>query len=87
MVSAIESAFDSNLSQLTWMDDAAARRPLEKLDKIDNKIGYPDKWRDYRRLQDRPRVATRRTAIRAARFETSATWRRSASRSTATSGA
>jgi len=46
----IEQAFDSNLAALDWMDDAAKKASLYKLRKIDNKVAYPEKWRDYTRL-------------------------------------
>ncbi len=37
--------------QLTWMTPATKKRALEKLHAITNKIGYPDKWRDYSSLK------------------------------------
>ena len=47
IVQGIEGAFDRNLASVKWMDDAARVASKEKLQKINNKIGYPDKWRDY----------------------------------------
>ena len=47
MVQGIEDAFEQNLGQVSWMDEAARAASREKLRKIDNKIGYPEKWRDY----------------------------------------
>ena len=47
MIQSIEGAFENNLVAVTWMDDAARAASREKLQKIDNKIGYPEKWRDY----------------------------------------
>jgi putative endopeptidase len=47
MTKQIESAMESEIKQLTWMSDATKARGLEKLHAIVNKIGYPDKWRDY----------------------------------------
>jgi putative endopeptidase len=43
----IEAAMESEIRQLPWMGDATKQRALEKLHGIVNKIGYPDKWRDY----------------------------------------
>jgi len=47
MVASIEERMKANLESLAWMDDATRKRSLEKLAKIDNKIGYPDVWRSY----------------------------------------
>src|SRR5581483_419921 len=50
MVQGIEGAFDRNLAQVDWMDDAARAASKDKLKKINNKIGYPEKWRDYSKM-------------------------------------
>jgi endothelin-converting enzyme/putative endopeptidase len=47
MTKDIEAAMESEIRQLPWMGDATKQRALEKLHSIVNKIGYPDKWRDY----------------------------------------
>ena len=47
MTKEIEAAMESEIKQLAWMGDATKQRALEKLHAIVNKIGYPDKWRDY----------------------------------------
>ncbi|HEX6467332.1 MAG TPA: M13 family metallopeptidase, partial [Terriglobales bacterium] len=51
MVKDIEAAMEKDLHQLTWMTDATKQRALEKLHAVANKIGYPDKWRDYSKYQ------------------------------------
>jgi putative endopeptidase len=51
MVAMIEAAMRENLEKLPWMDDATRKAALEKLTTIANKIGYPDKWIDYSKLQ------------------------------------
>ncbi len=51
MIQDIESAFESNLPSLAWMDDKTRARAVEKARKIANKIGYPDAWRDYGTLE------------------------------------
>ena len=38
---------ESEIKQLPWMGEATKQRALEKLHGMVNKIGYPDKWRDY----------------------------------------
>jgi endothelin-converting enzyme/putative endopeptidase len=47
MTKEIELAMENDLKQLPWMGDETRKRALEKLHSIVNKIGYPDKWRDY----------------------------------------
>ena len=38
---------EGEISSSTWMSPATKKQALEKLHGIVNKIGYPDKWRDY----------------------------------------
>lgn len=47
LIASVEGAFEANLDGLDWMDDTTRARAKEKAGKIHNKIGYPDKWRDY----------------------------------------
>ena len=47
MVQALESALAKDIQELAWMTAATKKQALEKLHAITNKIGYPDKWRDY----------------------------------------
>jgi endothelin-converting enzyme/putative endopeptidase len=54
MTKEIEKAMESELEQLTWMGPETRRHALEKLHAINNKIGYPDKWRDYSSLTVTP---------------------------------
>ena len=51
MVHHIETAMGQDLNQLTWMTPATKKRALDKLQAVTNKIGYPDKWRDYSALR------------------------------------
>ncbi len=50
MVDEIEAALKSDISELSWMTPETKKQALEKLAKVTNKIGYPDKWRDYSTL-------------------------------------
>ncbi len=50
MIGRIESAFEGNLANLAWMDDTTRTRASGKKQTLANKIGYPDKWRDYSKL-------------------------------------
>jgi putative endopeptidase len=47
MVKHIEDAMGQRIRQLDWMSAATKEQALAKLHGIRNKIGYPDKWRDY----------------------------------------
>jgi putative endopeptidase len=47
----VEAAMDRDLGSLDWMSPATKARAREKLHLIANKVGYPDKWRDYSRLE------------------------------------
>jgi predicted metalloendopeptidase len=68
MVQNLESALREDISTLPWMGPETRKQALIKLAAIRNKIGYPDKWRDYTALEiDRgPYVEN---TFRAARFE------------------
>ena len=47
MVLGIEHAMEEDLRTLEWMSPPTRARALEKLAAMANKIGYPDRWRDY----------------------------------------
>ncbi len=46
----IRAAFGERLLKLTWMSDSTKAHALAKLDRVGEKVGYPDRWRDYSRL-------------------------------------
>jgi putative endopeptidase len=54
MVRNIRAELHSRLGQLTWMNAQTKTRAYAKLDSIINKIGYPDSWRDYAKLEAQP---------------------------------
>ena len=51
MVAALERALEKDIKDLPWMTDATKKQAQAKLAAITNKIGFPDKWRDYRALK------------------------------------
>ena len=51
MVQEIEAAMQGEIQTLPWMGAATKEQALTKLHAIANKIGYPDKWRDYSSLE------------------------------------
>ena len=50
MTLAIEQAMARDIDSLNWMSPATKEQAKEKLKTVMNKIGYPDKWRDYSKL-------------------------------------
>ncbi|MGC2196204.1 MAG: M13 family metallopeptidase [Terriglobales bacterium] len=51
MVKEIEAAMQSDIDRLPWMSTETKRAALEKLHAVANKVGYPDRWRDYNALE------------------------------------
>jgi endothelin-converting enzyme/putative endopeptidase len=51
MVKQVEDALRRDIQGLDWMTEATKKQALIKLDAIQNKIGYPNKWRDYSTLK------------------------------------
>src|SRR5213082_1688127 len=51
IVKQIEGAMQQDVTSLPWMSPTTKQHALEKLHAIANKIGYPDKWRDYSTLK------------------------------------
>lgn len=51
MVNQLEAALHQDISELPWMSDVTKKQALVKLAAIQNKIGYPTKWRDYTALK------------------------------------
>jgi putative endopeptidase len=50
MTRRVEDAMALRIQQLDWMSPQTKQQALLKLHAIRNKIGYPDKWRDYSSL-------------------------------------
>ena len=68
MVKTIETAMNKDLTTLSWMSPETKVKAIQKLDLITNKIGYPDKWRDYSKLIIKPNEALG-NSLRAREFE------------------
>ncbi len=47
MTKEVEMAMENEIRQLPWMGEETKKRAIEKLHSVVNKIGYPEKWRDY----------------------------------------
>jgi putative endopeptidase len=51
MVANLIAAMHDTLEGLAWMGPETRQKALEKLSALNRKIGYPDKWKDYRGLE------------------------------------
>ena len=50
LVKNLQRALGMRIENLEWMSDATKQQALKKLNTFHAKIGYPDKWRDYSKL-------------------------------------
>lgn len=75
MVRNIRAELKSRLGSLSWMSQETRNKAYAKLESIINKIGYPDTWRDYSRLEARhgPFVTN---LLLASEFEAQRDWRK-----------
>ena len=51
MVSRIRDALRADLDTLAWMTPASRAGRQQKLDLMQLRVGYPDRWRDYSELE------------------------------------
>ncbi len=51
MIANVIKAYQKRIENLTWMSDTTKLKAIEKLDKFTVKIGYPNKWEDYSKLE------------------------------------
>ena len=51
MIANVIEAFKGRVNNLEWMSDSTKIKAIEKLDKFTVKIGYPDEWEDYSKLE------------------------------------
>jgi len=51
LVANLIEAYRVSINDLAWMGEETKKKALEKLGKFTPKIGYPDKWRDYSKLE------------------------------------
>jgi putative endopeptidase len=73
MVRNLEAALKTDITTLSWMSDETRKKAILKLDAFMNKIGYPDKWRDYSSLAiDRSSYQTNR--FRVGKFNEDRDW-------------
>ena len=68
LVDNLRAALKDRIEKLTWMSEPTKRKAEEKLAAFKVKIGYPDTWRDYSKL-DIKKGAFLANGMAAARFE------------------
>ena len=51
LVKNLQRAYAERIENLQWMSDTTKQKALEKLSTFKAKIGYPNKWRDYSKLE------------------------------------
>jgi len=54
LVENLRKSLGDRIMQLDWMSATTRQKAMEKLNTITVKVGYPDKWRDYTKLQVTP---------------------------------
>lgn len=54
LVSNLQTALGDRIRNLSWMTDSTKTAALDKLNGFTVKVGYPDKWRDYSKLEINP---------------------------------
>ena len=69
LVRNLQKALGQRIENLAWMSDATKAKALEKLNAMTIKIGYPDTWRDYSKLEINNEDTYYANLQRAAKFE------------------
>ncbi len=54
LVGEIEKSMKQDIESATWMSEATKQQAYAKLAAVSNKIGYPEKWRDYSSVVIKP---------------------------------
>jgi putative endopeptidase len=69
MVDNLQATMRERIESRPWMSEATKKQAVGKLDKVLKKIGYPDKWRDYSKLEVDATAPAAELIRRAAQFE------------------
>ena len=69
LVKNLQRALGMRIENLEWMSDETKSRALEKLNTFHAKIGYPDKWRDYSKLDIDTNLSLWENMVRVSEFE------------------
>ena len=57
LISYLRKSFAQHIQNLSWMSEETKHKALAKLDKLNVKVGYPDKWEDYSKLSIDPKAS------------------------------
>ncbi|MDE2173067.1 MAG: M13 family metallopeptidase [Patescibacteria group bacterium] len=68
-------AYEARIKSLDWMSSSTKRKAVQKLRQMNRKLGYPDKWKNYRGLSISPDDYFG-NSVRAALFEHARVMRR-----------
>ena len=69
LVKNLQASLGERIAAVEWMSAETKAKALEKLDAFTIKIGYPDTWRDYTKLEIDPALSYYENLERAAKFE------------------
>jgi putative endopeptidase len=50
LIDYLKKSFAVHINGLTWMSSTTKQKAMEKLNKFTVKVAYPDKWKDYSKL-------------------------------------
>ena len=50
MITYLQKAYKQRIHNLPWMSDETKKKAIHKVESLQIKIGYPDKWKDYSQL-------------------------------------
>ncbi len=51
MITYLQKAYKKRIANLPWMSEETKKKAIHKVESLQVKIGYPDKWKDYSKLQ------------------------------------
>ena len=54
MISYLQKAYTKRIAELSWMSEETKQKAIHKVNSLQIKIGYPDKWKDYSKLTITP---------------------------------
>ncbi len=51
MITYLQKAYTKRIQDLPWMSEDTKKKAIKKVNSLQVKIGYPDKWKDYSKLE------------------------------------
>lgn len=68
LIENLRIAFAQRIENLDWMSDVTKQKAIDKLNGITVKVGYPDKWKDYSKLEINNDVSYYENIVNARKF-------------------